>query len=30
MPQLTAPEDQTITSLYVGGVEGDINEKDLR
>ena len=30
LPQLTPPEDKTITSLYVGGVEGDITEKDLR
>ena len=30
MPQLTPPEDKTITSLYVGGVEPGITEKDLR
>ena len=30
MPQLTAPEDKTVTSLYVGGVEEDITERDLR
>ena len=30
MPQLTAPEDKTVTSLYVGGVEEEISEKDLR
>ena len=30
MPQLTAPEDKTITSLYVGGVEDVVTEKDLR
>ena len=30
MPQLTPPEDKTITSLYVGGVESSITEKDLR
>lgn len=30
MPQLTPPEDKTITSLYVGGVEAAITEKDLR
>ncbi len=29
MPQLTAPDDRTVTSLYVGGVEDDITEKDL-
>ena len=30
MPQLTAPDHRTVTSLYVGGVEDDITEKDLR
>ena len=30
MPQLTPPEDKTITSLYIGGVEPDVTEKDLR
>ena len=30
MPQLTPPQDKTVTSLYVGGVEDDIAEKDLR
>ena len=30
MPRLTAPEDKTVTSLYVGGVEDDITERDLR
>ena len=30
LPKLTAPDDKSITSLYVGGVEHDITEKDLR
>jgi len=30
MPRLTAPEDRSITSLYIGGVEESITEKDLR
>ena len=30
LPQLTAPEDRTVTSLYVGGVMEDISERDLR
>ena len=30
LPQLATPEDRTITSLYVGGMEDDITEKDLR
>ena len=30
MPQLTPPDDHSITSLYVGGLEDTITEKDLR
>lgn len=30
LPQLTAPEDKTVTSLYVGGVMDDVTERDLR
>ncbi|KAM7540480.1 hypothetical protein Aperf_G00000038597 [Anoplocephala perfoliata] len=30
MPQLTPPEDHTITTLYIGGVSEDISETDLR
>ncbi len=30
MPQLMPPEDKTVTSLYVGGVEADVTERDLR
>jgi len=30
LPQLATPDDRTITSLYVGGIEDDVAEKDLR
>ena len=30
MPMLSAPDDKSITSLYVGGVDASITEKDLR
>lgn len=30
MPMLSAPDDRSITSLYVGGVDVSITEKDLR
>ena len=30
MPLLSAPDDRSITSLYVGGVDISIIEKDLR
>ena len=30
MPMLSAPDDRSITSLYVGGVDTSITEKDLR
>lgn len=30
MPMLTAPDDRGITSLYVGGVDEAVTEKDLR
>ncbi|XP_002741428.1 pre-mRNA-splicing factor RBM22-like [Saccoglossus kowalevskii] len=30
MPKLEAPEDRTITTLYVGGLGDKISEKDLR
>lgn len=30
MPKLRAPDDTTITSLYIGGVTPDITDKDLR
>ena len=30
LPHLVAPEDKSITSLYVGGVDEGISEKDLR
>lgn len=30
MPQLTPPEDKSITSLYIGGTDEKITEKDLR
>ena len=30
LPQLTAPEDKSVTSLYVGGVMDEISERDLR
>ncbi len=30
MPQLTLPEDKGIMSLYVGGVDEAVTEKDLR
>ena len=30
MPMLSAPDDKSITSLYVGGVDAFITEKDLR
>ena len=29
MPKLSAPDDKTITSLYIGGVDEAITEKDL-
>ena len=30
MPKLSAPDDKTITSLYIGGVDEAVTEKDLR
>ena len=30
MPKLSAPDDKSITSLYVGGVDEAVTEKDLR
>ena len=30
MPKLTTPDDKSITSLYVGGVDEAVTEKDLR
>ena len=30
MPKLTPPTDKSITTLYVGGLDGNITEKDLR
>ena len=30
MPMLSAPDDRSITSLYVGGVDTSITEEDLR
>ena len=30
LPQLHPPDDKSITSLYVGGLEDNITEKDLR
>ena len=30
MPRLTVPEDKSIMSLYVGGIDDSISEKDLR
>lgn len=30
MPSLEAPSDRTITTLYVGGLEGKVTEQDLR
>ena len=30
MPKLVMPDDKSITSLYVGGVNEGITEKDLR
>ena len=30
MPMLSAPDDKGITSLYVGGVDEAVTEKDLR
>ena len=29
MPHLTNPDDKTITSLYIGGVDEVVTEKDL-
>ena len=30
MPQLEAPEDKTITTLYVGGLADKVTEEDLK
>ncbi|XP_003384752.1 PREDICTED: pre-mRNA-splicing factor RBM22-like [Amphimedon queenslandica] len=30
LPQLSPPEDKSITSLYIGGLSDDISERDLR
>ena len=30
MPKLEAPSDKSITTLYVGGLEGKVTEQDLR
>ena len=30
LPKLSAPDDRSITSLFVGGLEVDITERDLR
>ena len=30
MPKLSAPDDKTITSLYIGGMDEAVTEKDLR
>ena len=30
MPEITPPEDKSITTLYIGNVGDDITEKDLR
>ena len=30
MPKLDPPSDKTITTLYVGGLDGRVTEKDLR
>ena len=30
MPMLSTPDDRSITSLYIGGVDTSITEEDLR
>lgn len=30
MPSLKPPEDKTITTLYIGGLEGRVSVEDLR
>ena len=30
MPKLELPSDRSITTLYVGGLEGKVTEQDLR
>lgn len=30
MPKITPPEDKSITTLYVGNLDDEITEKDLR